>query len=250
MIKIGGNLPDTNYLFLGNYIDGGYYSLECISLLFCLKVRYPNRIILLRGNHENWQVSQVYGLYDECISKYGNPNVWKYLVEVFDYLPFTAVVESKIFCVHSGLSPRIESLDQINELERQRETLQDSPLRDLLESSPDEDRIGWAQAPRPKCGGSFIFGSDITEKFNHVNKLNMIVVGHRLAMDGYFWCHNNQIITIFSAPNYSYRCGNKAAIMEIDEYLNNIILQYSANPIQRRKDQNKDFKKRIPDYFL
>ena len=249
MFKIGGDIPTTNYLFLGNYIDGGYNSLECISLLLCLKVRYPNRIILLRGNHENRQISQVYGLYDECLSKYGNSNVWKYLTDVFFYLPLAAVVESKIFCVHSGLAPSIESLDQINKLDRIQETPRDGPLRDLLYSCP-EDRFGWAQAPRPKFGGPYIFGHDIAEKFNNDNKLNLIIRGHELRMDGYSWCHNKQTLTIFSAPNYRYRCGNKAAIIEVDEYLHDIILQFRPNPIQISNEQNKFFKRRIPDYFL
>ena len=103
---------------MGNYIDNGYNSIECISLLLCLKVHYPYRIYLLRGNHENKQLSQVYGLYDEIISKYGNSNVWKYLTNVFDYLPLAAVVESKIFCIHGGLSPSIQNLEQFNKLDR------------------------------------------------------------------------------------------------------------------------------------
>ena len=171
------------------------------------------------------------------------------MIDVFDYLPLAAVIESKIFCVHSGLSPSIETLDQINKLDRVQAKAQDNPLGDLIYSSPEE-RFGWARAPRPKTGGPYIFGIDITEKFNNDNKLNMIVRGNQLTDNGFIWYHNNQILTIFSAPNYRYRCGNKAAIIEVDEYLNNAILQFNANPIQRRKDQNKDFKKRIPDYFL
>lgn len=54
-----------------------------------------------------------YGFYDECLRKYGNPNVWKIFTELFDYLPLTALVENKIFCLHGGLSPSIDSLDQI-----------------------------------------------------------------------------------------------------------------------------------------
>jgi len=234
---------------MGNYIDKGYYSIECISLLLCLKVRYPYRIYLLRGTHENRQYSQIYGLYDECISKYGNSNVWKYLTNIFDYLPLAAIVESKIFCVHGGLSPNIETLDQINKLDRIQETPYNGPLRDLIYSNP-EDRFGWALALRPKNEDNFLFGCDVTEKFNRDNKINLIVKGHLLDNNGYSWCHNKQILTIFSAPNFCYRCGNKAAIMEVDEYLNNNLIQYGPNPIQRRKEQNKDFKKRIPDYFL
>ena len=96
LFKTGGPLPDTNYLFMGDYVDRGYYSVETLSLLLALKVRYRSRITILRGNHESRQTTQVYGFYDECIQKYGNPNVWKYFTDLFDYLPLTALVENKL----------------------------------------------------------------------------------------------------------------------------------------------------------
>jgi len=111
LFRIGGAPPDQNYLFMGDYVDRGYYSVETVSLLVALKVRFPNRIVILRGNHETRTVTQVYGFYDECLRKYGNANVWRIFTELFDYLPLTAVVEGKIFCLHGGLSPSIDSLD-------------------------------------------------------------------------------------------------------------------------------------------
>ena len=92
---------------------------ETVTLLVALKVRYPNRLTILRGNHESRQITQVYGFYDECLRKYGNSNVWKQLIELFDYLPLTAVVQDQIFCLHGGLSPSIETLDQIKQLDRE-----------------------------------------------------------------------------------------------------------------------------------
>ena len=114
LFRIGGDLPDSNYLFLGDYVDRGYYSVETVCLLVCLKVRYPSRITILRGNHESKQITQVYGFYDECHRKYGNAKVWQYFTGLFDYLPLTAVVDDSIFCLHGGLSPSIDTLDQIN----------------------------------------------------------------------------------------------------------------------------------------
>lgn len=121
LFKIGGKTPDTNYLFMGDYVDRGYYSVETVTLLVCLKVRYRDRITILRGNHESRQITQVYGFYDECQRKYGNANVWKYFTELFDLLPLTAIVENEIFCLHGGLSPSLETLDQIRNLDRVQE---------------------------------------------------------------------------------------------------------------------------------
>lgn len=97
LFKIGGKAPETNYLFMGDYVDRGYYSVETVTLLVALKVRYPTRIYMTRGNHESRQITQVYGFYDECMRKYGNANVWKYFTDLFDYLPLTALVDSQVY---------------------------------------------------------------------------------------------------------------------------------------------------------
>jgi len=104
LFRIGGDLPHTNYVFLGDYVDRGYHSIETVSLIMALKVRFPERIHILRGNHESRQITQVYGFYDQCLKQYGSPNVWKYFTDLFDYLPLSIVVDNKIFCVHGGYS--------------------------------------------------------------------------------------------------------------------------------------------------
>lgn len=197
---------------MGDYVDRGYYSVETVTALVCLKVRYPHRVTILRGNHESRQITQVYGFYDECLRKYGNANVWKFFTDMFDYLPLTALVEISIFCLHGGLSPSIDSLDQIRNLDRVQEVPHEGPMCDLLWSDPD-DRCGWGISPR---GAGYTFGQDISDQFNHANSVTLIARAHQLVMEGYNWCHDRNVVTIFSAPNYCYRCGNQAAIMELD----------------------------------
>lgn len=179
LFKIGGKAPDTNYLFMGDYVDRGYYSVETVTLLVTLKVRYPTRIYLTRGNHESRQITQVYGFYDECMRKYGNSNVWKFFTDLFDFLPLTALVDNQIFCLHGGLSPSIETLDNIRMLDRFQEVPHEGPMCDLLWSDP-EDRYGWGISPR---GAGYIFGHDISEQFNHTNRLTMIARAHQLIMN-------------------------------------------------------------------
>jgi hypothetical protein len=115
LFNVGGECPETNYLFMGDFVDRGFYSVETFLLLLALKVRYPDRITLIRGNHESRQITQVYGFYDECLRKYGSVNVWRYCTEIFDYLSLSAIIEDKIFCVHGGLSPSINTLDQVRQ---------------------------------------------------------------------------------------------------------------------------------------
>lgn len=110
LFRIGGNSPDTNYLFMGDYVDRGYYSVETVTLLVALKVRYKDRVTILRGNHESRQITQVYGFYDECLRKYGNANVWKSFTDLFDYLPLTALIESQVWWKNGLLSYLVDFL--------------------------------------------------------------------------------------------------------------------------------------------
>ena len=166
---------------MGDFVDRGNSSVETVLLLLALKVRYPERITLIRGNHESRQITQVYGFYDECLRKYGSVNVWRYCTEIFDYLALAAIIDNKIFCVHGGLSPSINTLDEIRGLDRKQEVPHDGAMCDLMWSDPD-DISGWSVSPR---GAGYLFGGDIVDKFNHQNNIDLIARAHQLVMEGY-----------------------------------------------------------------
>lgn len=124
-------------------------------------MRYPDRISLIRGNHESRQITQIYGFYDECVRKFGNANVWRYCCELFDYISLSAIIGDQIFAVHGGISPMItHSLDALQAFDRKREVPHEGVMCDLLWSDP-EDVQDWGVSPR---GAGFLFGRKITEQ--------------------------------------------------------------------------------------
>ncbi|XP_066934294.1 serine/threonine-protein phosphatase 4 catalytic subunit B [Clytia hemisphaerica] len=245
LFKVGGLVPDTNYLFMGDFVDRGFYSVETFLLLLALKVRYPDRITLIRGNHESRQITQVYGFYDECVRKYGSVTVWRYCTEVFDYLSLSAIIDDKIFCVHGGLSPHIKTLDQIRLLDRKQEVPHDGPMCDLLWSDPEDIKSeSFGTSPR---GAGFLFGAPVVQEFNETNSLDLICRAHQLVMEGMKWHFNESVLTVWSAPNYCYRCGNVAAILELDENLRRRFIVFEAAPQNAR---GIPAKRPQADYFL
>ncbi|KTF91363.1 hypothetical protein cypCar_00012553 [Cyprinus carpio] len=112
LFEYGGFPPESNYLFLGDYVDRGKQSLETICLLLAYKVKYPENFFLLRGNHECASINRIYGFYDECKRRY-NIKLWKTFTDCFNCLPVAAIVDEKIFCCHGGLSPDLQSMEQI-----------------------------------------------------------------------------------------------------------------------------------------
>lgn len=236
---------DTRFVFLGDFVDRGYFSLETFTLLMCLKAKYPDRIVLVRGNHESRQITQVYGFYEECQTKYGNASVWKACCQVFDFLVLAAIVDGTVLCVHGGLSPEIRTIDQIRVVARAQEIPHEGAFCDLVWSDP-EDIDTWAVSPR---GAGWLFGDKVATEFNHVNGLKTIARAHQLVNEGYkFHFPEKSVVTVWSAPNYCYRCGNVASIMNVDANLETKFSIFSAVPDDQR---HVPAGRRGPsDYFL
>jgi len=215
MFEYCGFPPDANYLFLGDFVDRGKNGLECICLLLAYKIKYPENFFLLRGNHECASINRIYGFYDECKRRY-NIKLWKKFQEVFNVLPIAAVVDEKIFCVHAGLSPDLQSMKQIQDIMRPTDVPDAGLLCDLMWSDPDADITGWAENDR---GVSYTFGADVVGKFLQKHDFDLVVRAHQVVEDGYEFFADRQLVTIFTAPNYCGEFDNAGAVMAVDESL-------------------------------
>ena len=206
---------EYNYLFLGDYVDRGKQSLETIALLLAYKIKYPEKVTLLRGNHESSVTNRIYGFYDECKRRY-NVRIWKSFTELFNYLPVAAIIDDKILCMHGGLSPELKNIQNIADITRPTDIPDTGLLCDLLWRDPDKDAVEYDENDR---GVSVIFGEKIVQDFNKKNDLDLIIRAHQVVDDGYEFFAQRQLITIFSAPNYCGEFDNSAGIMIIDESL-------------------------------
>eukprot|EP00727_Mastigamoeba_balamuthi_P006419 m51a1_g2398 putative protein phosphatase 4 catalytic subunit (305) ;mRNA; f:758916-759992 len=242
VLKTGGWPPQQQWLFLGDMVDRGHHSLETVLLLFALKARFPDKVTLLRGNHESRAITQVYGFYDEVVKKYGRASAWRWCTDAFDMLPISALVGDSVFCVHGGLSPTIPTLDSIQAIVRKREVPLEGSMCELLWSDP-EDIDGWAESPR---GAGLLYGGDVVAQWNHINRLALVARAHQLAMAGYEWKFGRTLITVWSAPNYCYRCGNPASVFCLDENLDYDIRIFEAASREGRRGSIRT----TPLYFL
>ena len=218
LFEYGGFPPEANYLFLGNYVDVGKQSLETICLLLAYKIKYPENFFLLRGNHECASINRIHGFYDECKRRF-NIRLWKTFIDCFNCLPVAAIIDEKIFCCHSGLSPDLLSMEPIRRIMRPTDIPDQGLLHDLLWAIPDAETIGWGVYSDEHDRDHFTFSPDIVSKFIAKHDLDLVCRGHSLVEDGYEFFARRQLVTIFSAPNYRGEFDNSGALMTIDETL-------------------------------
>ncbi|CCH40825.1 Serine/threonine-protein phosphatase [Wickerhamomyces ciferrii] len=207
--------PAANYLFLGDYVDRGKQSLETILLLLCYKIKYPENFFLLRGNHECANVTRVYGFYDEC-KRRSNIKTWKLFIDTFNTLPLAAIVAGKIFCVHGGLSPVLNSMDEIRNVNRPTDVPDFGLINDLLWSDPTDALNEWEDNER---GVSYCFNKVAINKFLQRFGFDLVCRAHMVVEDGYEFFNDRSLVTVFSAPNYCGEFDNWGAVMSVSEEL-------------------------------
>ena len=207
--------PESKFLFLGDYVDRGKKSLECILLLLCLKIKYPSRIYLLRGNHESADINRTYGFFDECKRKV-SVKIYKKFCNLFNILPFTALVGEKILCMHGGLAYDLKDIEQLKNVKRPTEIPNNGLICDLVWSDPD-DYLFVDFGRNNERGISVCFSKSAVEKFNKKNDIDLICRAHQVVEEGFQFFADMKLITIFTAPNYMGEFDNKGGILKVNE---------------------------------
>jgi serine/threonine-protein phosphatase 2B catalytic subunit len=244
LFEVGGPPGEVQYIFLGDYVDRGSFSIEVIAMLYSIKIKHPKRVRMLRGNHECRQMTSFFNFREECEYKY-DINVYNAVMDSFDTLPLAATINGKFLCVHGGLSPELPNLKAINGVNRFQEPPREGLLCDLIWSDPLEAQEGTEKQKGKKGtppfvanevrGCSYFYSFDGAAKFLQKNSLLSIIRAHEAQLEGYKMHKTNpatgfpSVITIFSAPNYCDCYNNKAAILKFDNSTLNI-LQFNCSP--------------------
>lgn len=226
IFAINGYPSATNpYLFNGDFVDRGSFSLEVILTFLMFKMSCPECIYLTRGNHETKNMNRIYGFEGEVKAKLDD-KIFDLFLEVFGHIPLAAVIEKKIFVTHGGIPVEPTTLNEIKKIKRGCEPPEKGLMSDLLWSDPQP----FAGKSPSKRGVGFSFGPDITEAFLEKNGLDLLVRSHEVKDEGYLVEHGGKTITVFSAPNYCDSMGNQGAFIHFGKDLEPKFTQFREVP--------------------
>lgn len=207
-----GYPPSQRYLFLGDFVDRGEFSTECITLIYALKFLYPNHILIIRGNHEFLSTSIGGGFAAEIEQLYPRKGLFDHFIQSFEYMPMAALLFDRILCMHGGICPELFSIDQLDKVVRPISDFEDPLYCGIVWSDPSFNIKDFLPSRR---GTGWLFGEEVLTDFLDSNNLTAIIRGHECVENGYEWCFNGKLLTVFSASNYCGTSMNKAAVVSV-----------------------------------
>ncbi|KRX00376.1 hypothetical protein PPERSA_08882 [Pseudocohnilembus persalinus] len=239
ILEVGGNPEQQKYLFLGDFVDRGSFSIEVLILLYSIKLCYPETVYFLRGNHECRQMTSFFNFRDECKYKY-DQEIYDTVMESFDLMPIACIVNGKFLALHGGISPEMRSLQDIENIDRKKEPPKQGLMCDILWADPVDNEDGICEnlyRQNEVRGCSYFYGIDAVQKFLKNTSLISIIRAHEAQLEGYKMHKWNgqsdfpSVITIFSAPNYCDVYNNKGAVIKFENNTLNIQqFNYTAHP--------------------
>ena len=234
-----GSPITTNYIFLGDYVDRGEHSVEVISLLLALKVSYPKSIYLLRGNHEFREINSIYGFHDQVLDSY-DEDLYNAFNNCFDYLPFAALLDSKYFLVHGGISPFLEKVEQITSIEKPVKSFNEGDQKDLICDLVWSDPIQiYAYYWNSERGHGHIYGLEAMKIFLENNSLKGIIRSHQCVYHGVEKFKYGILYTVFSSSCYVEVFNNEAGVLISNE---DILKPLILPPIPQLKKKETFYK--------
>lgn len=220
-----GPPPESRFVFLGDYVDRGEYSVEVITLLLALYCKYPSHVILVRGNHEFPCVNCIYGFQTEITARYDDNQLYATFNKVFSYFPLAAVIADSIFCVHGGLSPNLKSIDQIGKIVKPVTDYDDEIISDLVWSDPGFEFPLYQQNGR---GSGVVFGEEAVTEFMEKNEIRNILRAHQCVQLGVSKAFGENVYTIFSCSCYADATNNRCGLLFVNP--RNEIQMFSMPP--------------------
>ncbi|OHT09875.1 Ser/Thr protein phosphatase [Tritrichomonas foetus] len=228
ILIMAGPPPINRFLFLGDYVDRGQYSVEIVTLLFALVSKYPDHVYLLRGNHEFARVNSTYGFQDECETLYKTKVLYDYINDCFNYMPLAAVIGNEIFCVHGGISPQVSSFRQLKRVKKPIVEYDNNVACDLTWSDPSMDTKEYLRSSR---GNGVTFGVTAVRTFLKSFNIKHILRAHQCVQLGIERFAGDSVYTIFSCSNYTDANGNRCGLVYIQENMS--IQSFSLPPIDQ-----------------
>ena len=230
-----GEPSTVKYLFLGDFVDRGEFSIEIINIILLMKILFPENVFLIRGNHEFRSITRVNGFGSDVVQLYNSEEIFDLFMYTFSQIPLAAVVDDFMVCLHGGIGPNFTSLKQLNYIVRPINDFNDPILVDLLWSDPCYTYDEYLTSPR-QIGS--LYGQAATKRFLANCGARFIVRGHQMVEEGIQTAHGGRVITVFSASSYCGIHQNKCGVLYASEDHRYEEIKFDPNPFLRRIEAN------------